>query len=291
MTISVNIIGAGCLGKTIGYLLSKTELVQIRAIYNRTKESTLNAIKFIGAGHYCSSIAELPAADMTLIATPDEHISSTSIMLSKSRDLKQESIVYHCSGSLTSEVLIAVKEKGCYLGSIHPMRSFATPQLSISQYQGTYCAMEGDTEAISTIRYLFNAIGSITYEIDKQKKSLYHAAGVFAANYLVTLAQQAFLCLQEVGIEKKTAMNVIANIMSGTVENLETLSPQDALTGPIKRGDSATIRNHLQSLANLEQKNLYSVLGIATLALTTHSDENKEQLAKILEVSLDSKAF
>jgi predicted short-subunit dehydrogenase-like oxidoreductase (DUF2520 family) len=284
MTILVNIIGAGCLGKTIGYLLVKNQLVQIGAIHNTSRESALNAIQFIGDGEYCPSIATLPAADITLIATPDDLISSTCAMLGKSKYLKQGSIVLHCSGSLTTDALIAAKEKGCYLASIHPMRSFANPKLSISQYPGTYCAMEGDAEARVTIRCLFDAIGSITYEIEKEKKSLYHAAGVFAANYLVTLAQQAFLCLQEVGIEKKMAMNVIANLMSSTVTNLEkTQSPQESLTGPIKRGDSSTIHQHLRSLANLEQKKLYSALGIATLSITAHNEEIKEQLTQALQ--------
>jgi predicted short-subunit dehydrogenase-like oxidoreductase (DUF2520 family) len=284
MTIFVNIIGAGCLGKTIGYLLVKNQLVRIGAIHNTSRESTIKAIKFIGDGEYCPRITKLPAADITLITTPDDLVSSTCTMLCKSKYLKQGSIVLHCSGSLTTDALIAAKEKGCYLASIHPMRSFADPKLSICQYPGTYCAMEGDAEAMVTIRYLFDAIGSITYEIDKQKKSLYHAAGVFAANYLVTLAQQALLCLQEVGIEKKMAMNVIASLMSSTVANIEkTLSPQESLTGPIKRGDSSTIHKHLQSLANLEQKNLYSALGIATLSITAHNEEIKEQLTQALQ--------
>ena len=56
------------------------------------------------------------------------------------------------------------------------MRSFAKPELSVEQYKGTYCAIEGDSKALAVINSIFNAIGSITYEIDKTKKDSYHAA-------------------------------------------------------------------------------------------------------------------
>jgi len=285
MTILVNIIGAGHLGKTIGHLLVKQQQIRIGSICNRSEISSINAIKFIGQGNYCPAIGELPPADITFITTPDDLISVACDELCKNQFLRQGSVILHCSGSLTSDALIAIKEKGCYVASIHPMRSFAKPELSIVQYSGTYCAIEGDKEVISSIRSLFNSIGSITYEIDKSKKSLYHVAGVFASNYAITLAQQALSCMQEAGVEKELAMHVITNIMYGTVSNLEkTLSPEQSLTGPIQRGDISTIMKHIESLSDMEQKYLYSALGKATLHLTGHSKEKKEKIEDVLAI-------
>jgi predicted short-subunit dehydrogenase-like oxidoreductase (DUF2520 family) len=274
----VNIIGAGNLGKTIGHLLVKHELVQIGSVCNQSKTSTMNAIQFIGQGTYCSSISELQPADITFITTPDEEITVACEALSKNSLIKKGSVILHCSGALTSDALASVKEKGCYTVSVHPMRSFTKPEVSIQEYPGTYCAIEGDANAIPNIRFLFNAIGSITYEIDKTKKPLYHAAGVFASNYLVALADQALSCLKEAGVENKLAMGVITNIMKGTVSNLEkTLSPAQSLTGPIQRGDIATVLKHIHALSDMEKKYLYSALGKATLHLTNHDEEKKKK--------------
>lgn len=284
MTLLVNIIGAGHLGKTIGHLLVRYQLVRVGSICNRSETSSINAIKFIGQGKYCPTIAELPPADITFITTPDDLIPIIGDELSKNQFIKKGSIVLHCSGSLTSDALISIKEQGCYVASIHPMRSFANPELSVVQYKGTYCAIEGDKEALPNIYFLFNSIGSITYEIDKLKKSSYHAAGVFASNYLVTLAQQALACMRAAGVEHEMAMHVIANIMQGTVSNLEkTLSPEQSLTGPIKRGDVSTIMKHLESLTDMEQKQLYSVLGKATLHLTEHNIIKKDKITSVLD--------
>lgn len=283
MTLLVNIIGAGRLGKTIGHLLVRSQLVKIGAICNRSRASSVTAIKFIGQGKYFPRISDLPPADITLITTPDALISTACEELGRNPNIKTGSIVLHCSGSLTSDVLVSIRERGCYLASAHPMTSFAKPELSIEQYSGTYCAMEGDKEALSCIRLLFNSIGSTTYEIDKTKKSSYHAAGVFASNYLVTLAQQALSCMREAGVENEMAMHVITNIMQHTVFNLEmTLSPEQSLTGPIKRGESATISKHMASLKDPEQKHLYAALGKATIHLTDHSTEEKKKLQELL---------
>lgn len=289
MTRILNIIGAGHLGKTIGYLLAKHPLIRIGAICNTSKISSEAAIQFIGKGSYCASISELPAADITLIATPDDLIATTCAQLSQNPLLKPDSIVMHCSGSLTSDTLNTAAEKGCLVASIHPMRSFAKPEISVEQYKGTYCAMEGDKKAIPILKTLFEEIGSVTYEIDKQKKASYHAAGVFSSNYLVTLAHQALTCMKEAGVEQDIAMRIITNLMHGSVSNLSsTLSPEQSLTGPIQRGDIATIKKHIEAFQDQNQKALYASLGKATLAITKHDEATKDKIKAALDTETDN---
>ncbi|MFT4059917.1 MAG: DUF2520 domain-containing protein [Legionella sp.] len=283
MSLTVNIIGAGHLGKSISHLLLKNQLVHIGAVFNSTLGSSKEAIKFIGGGTSYSAMEQLPAADLTFITTPDDLIAPIAIQLAENQFIGPNTTVVHCSGSLSSEILNPIKEKGAWVASIHPMRSFANPDISVEQYKGTYCAMEGDIQALSLIKPLFEAIGSITYQINKDKKSLYHAAGVFASNYMVTLAQQAFLCLQESGVAKDMAMSIITTLMQGTLVNLkDTLSPEQALTGPIKRGDIATLEKHMAAFTHSKAQTLYSLLGKACLELTTHDANKKEKLSAAL---------
>jgi predicted short-subunit dehydrogenase-like oxidoreductase (DUF2520 family) len=283
MTYLINIIGAGRLGKTIGSLLIQHQLITIGAIHNRSDMSTDQAIQWMGQGHYCPDIARLPPADITFITTPDDAIPIVCEQLSQATSIKIGSIILHCSGSLTSDVLISMKKRGCYIASAHPMRSFSEPEKSSDQYAGTYCALEGDKEALSIIQSLFHSIGSITYEIDKIKKPSYHAAGVFASNYVVTLAQQALSCMKEAGIEQQMAMHMITHIMRGTVSQLEnTLSPERSLTGPIQRGDISTIMSHMTSLTHPEQQHLYTALAQATLPLTNHTPLTKDEIIRVL---------
>lgn len=285
MPLLINIIGAGNLGATIGHLLAKqSTLVSIGGILNRSDTNTLRAIKFIGSGVGYTRIEDLPSADITLITTPDDAIINTAIELAKNSRLKTGSIVIHCSGSLSSDALKEVSKKGCFVASVHPMRSFAHPALSIEQFSGTYCALEGDQKALPTLKQLFEQIGSITFEINKEQKPLYHAAGVFCSNYLITLAHLACDCFIEAGLQKDTAIKIITNLMKGSLTNLiKTSSLEQALTGPIQRGDISTIKNHMNAFAFIEQKELYALLGKATLSLTHHNSDLKERIIKALE--------
>lgn len=279
MTITINIIGAGNAGKTIGHLLAKNTSVTLAAVWTRSEQTALAAIQFMGSGFCCIDLSSLPPADITLITTPDDHITRTCEAI-RSR-LKPGSIVAHCSGSLTSDALISA-HSACFTASVHPMHSFARSEVSVKNYAGTYCSLEGHPKALAVLDPLFKSIGSQIFTLKKDKKTLYHAAGVFASNYLITLAQQSLNFLEEAGIENQTAMRIITGLMHNSVTNLEdNLSPALALTGPIKRGDVSTIRDHLNAFSSVQQKDLYKLLGKATLDICSLSEECNEQIVEL----------
>lgn len=283
MTIRINIIGAGNLGKTIGYLMARQPAIQIGAVCNASETSTINAVQFIQAGQCCTAVIDLPPADITFITTPDDKIIPVSMELSKNPHLNSGSIIVHCSGSLASTVLNSLSDKGCLTAAIHPMKSFANPAISVPEFEGTYCALEGEAAALPVIQSLFESIGAIVYTINKNKKALYHAAGVFSSNYLITLAGQALNCMQEAGVSREMALPVIIKLMKSSLANLEsTLSPEQSLTGPIQRGDVAVIEKHLQAFNNEPLKKLYKILGRTTLDLTSHDEATQNLIKKLL---------
>lgn len=277
---TINVIGSGNLGKTISKLIFTHDVGTIQGICNTSIKSGIEAVSFIGQGEV-KTMSELLPADITFITTPDDQIELCCQELSKSSKFKKESTVVHCSGSLSSEILRTAKEKGCFVASVHPMRSFAKPDISFKQYDGTYCAIEGDDEAVKVLEELFTKIGSVVYAINKEKKSAYHAAGVFASNYLVTLCQNALLCLGDAGVENEMSMKIIASLMQSTLNNLETtLSPEKSLTGPIKRGDINTITKHLNALPE-PLSNLYKTLGLATLGIANLPEEREKKISAL----------
>ena len=266
---TINIIGAGRLGQTFGHLCLQLGLIKINGVCNLSLNSAIAAIDFIGEGTPYVDISSLPHADITVITTPDDRIEHIASALSDSGKIRTGDIFFHCSGVLTSDALIALKAKKAFIACLHPMQSFAEP--STHTLHETYCAIEGDAQAIEVLEPIFQAIGAITYSIEKDKKALYHAAGVFASNYLVTLSQQAIQCLLQVGVDEHMAPEVVLSLMQSTLDNLKrTKSPAKALTGPLQRGDISALQSHLRELLPLP-KALYKALGRATLPLTAHS--------------------
>lgn len=280
--LSVNLIGAGKLGKTIGALITQHKAAMIKGVVTNSPLHSRQAIEFIGEGCVYPTIQSLPHANITLIATPDDAIVDCGKLLSSNDSLMKGDIVLHCSGSLSSTHLFELESRGCLVASVHPMRSFNNPKLSVDDYPGTYCAIEGSAEGLPLLTELFTKIGSITFTIDKEKKSLYHSANVIASNYLLALAQEALDCLSDAGVNQSTAMPAINSLMRSTLSNLDnSLSPKDALTGPIQRGDIATVQKNLAALSNPFQQQLYGMLGKKILTMSALSDEKKQAFHQI----------
>lgn len=279
----VNIIGAGNLGKTLGFLMTKLTNIRIVGVCNTSQKSADLAIQLIGQGKGYSHISDLPPADLTFITTPDDSISHVCLELAASPLLQPQSVIVHCSGCLSTEALTAVAKKGCFTASIHPMRSFTHPIQDINCLDKIYCAMEGDPKALIILERLFTTLGAIPYPVQPDKKPLYHAAGVFAANYLVTLAETALRCLYDAGVETELAMGIIIDLMKSSLTNLEkSHCSTKALSGPIQRGDVKTIEQQMKSLVDKDKQRLYALLGKATLQLTNHDTAKKEQLLRAL---------
>ena len=264
----INIIGAGQVGKTIARLIVIHQAGTIQGVCNTTSKSANNAIQFIGEGKPFAAIKSLPSSDITIITTPDDLIEPCCQQLSHSKNLKRDSIVFHCSGSLSSEILYSVA-KQTFTASIHPMRSFAVPEIALAQYNGTYCAIEGHNQATHLLQDMFIVIGSITFFINGKNKAIYHAAGVFASNYLITIANAAMRCFEASGVENNLAFRILIDLMKGALNNLEsTLSFQKSLTGPLKRGDVNTILKHFSSIPEKKLLDLYKTLALSTLEVS-----------------------
>lgn len=278
---TINIIGCGRLGKTLGYLIQQSGSSAIQDICNRSRESSVAAAQFIGAGRPCL-IDELAPADIYLITAPDDAIAAICAELVAKHKLQKNSIVLHCSGSLSSGVLKSAQTLGCYIASLHPIKSFADPAKSVKTFTDTFCAFEGSAEAYTVINSLFSAIGGKVFSIEKNQKALYHAAAVFASNYLVTLSHIATQCYEKAGVSSDIVTQIVQQLMTTTLHNLATLPPAKALTGPIARGDIQTISKHLVALQDsLSLSALYKILGQQTLELARINDAAKAELMKL----------
>lgn len=265
--LSLNLIGAGRAGQTLARLWHQAGLLQIQAVVCRQQTHAEQAAEFIGAGIPANCLVSLPNADVWLIATSDDQIANIAGQLAQAN--VKGSVVFHLSGSLNCYNLAPLRGCGLTLASIHPICSFAQPQLACQQFAGTYCGVEGDAAALAVLAPLFQHIGASTFNIEGQHKSLYHAGSVIACNYLVSLLESGLQCFEAAGVSRDQALAALGPLLHGTLDNVAQLGTQRALTGPIVRGDVAVVANHQralqQSLPHLAP--LYQLLGQHTLQL------------------------
>jgi len=278
----VNVIGAGRVGKVMAYFFSKYLGLKIVGICNQSLASGRLAAKEIGQGTAVSSLSRLEPADIYLIAVPDDKIEQIAVEL-KANQLLKSALVLHFSANLSSK---AISVLDCHLASVHPMQSFSDFQVSIANFNGTYCAIETSEKVIfEELAAMFASLGAKPFPIKADAKVMYHAAAVIAANYTVTLAHVAKTCLLEAGIEDNEAFDMMTLLIQSVLTNLKTKKDCKAvLTGPIARGDIHTIKQHLDALQKFPQiKALYQVLGGMSLDLLNGSKTEIHRIKKVLE--------
>lgn len=284
MVPKLNIIGCGRLGKTVAFLLNKAGVVRIQDILNNAYESAQQAVSFIGKGTACKSYDELRPADVYLIAATDQQIPTICNKLIDKQRLQAGNIVFHCSGSLSADVLKKAAAIGCYTASLHFIKSFPSPELGIKSFKGTYCAFEGDPKAFDMLAHLVEKIGGIIFTISSDEKMLYHAAGIFASVYVTALSYVAVESYKKSGVSDKMARQIVNKIMSDTLANIHALgSHQKAIVGPIERGDIQTTLKHIATLKRYPLLlNLYKILGQCALQLSEPT-KLKKDFSKMLE--------
>ena len=282
--LRINFIGCGQVGKTLGNLWHKGSHLKIGDVLNQSQLSSETAVKVVNAGKPVDNLVHMTCADLYMIGCGDDSIEQCSQNLADSGLLKQGDIVFHCSGAQPASLLHACKDKGVYIASIHPIKSFADVQLAVDSFDGTYCGMEGDGIALQTLEPLFNTIGARLVKINSENKSLYHAASVIACNYLVALQELSINTFAQAGIERAQAMAILQPIVRGTVENIFTLGTVSSLTGPIARGDKDIVSNQLNAISEWNQDfaTVYQLLGNISVDIASKKDD--ADIAKLKQI-------
>lgn len=242
------IIGAGRLGTSLGRALAgKGHLV--RALACRRKESAAESRAIIGQGKAMTdNAAAARRGGVIFLCLPDEEIGRAASRLARSRVDWTGKTVFHTSGLLLSRVLEPLKKRGALVASFHPGQSFSSKKTGPSHFRGISFALEGDREALALARVLVRQLGGRAFVIPEDAKPLYHTALSFASNFLVVIVDAAAALLKEAKIPGGRAAHVLMPLLQGTLHNVKNLDTAGSLTGPLVRGDTATVLAHLKAL-------------------------------------------
>ena len=276
MAPALNIVGAGHVGRALGRLFFTRGVFAVQDVLTRSNGSAQGAVAFIGAGCAREDAAALRPAGVWMLAVSDDRIGEVAQQLA-ARVVMKDAVVFHCSGAKTSAELDPVRAAGAFIASVHPVRSFADPQQVAAAFDGTFCGVEGDAQALALLNPAFKTIGARTVAIDAAAKTVYHAASVFASNYLTTVLDAALRAYQAAGIPLDVARELARPLASETLANVFRLGPEAALSGPIARGDTATVDRQQAAVTGWDPATgaLYEALATATwdLARRKHGEQ------------------
>jgi predicted short-subunit dehydrogenase-like oxidoreductase (DUF2520 family) len=175
-----------------------------------------------------------------VLCVPDGEIEGAAAAVAGAAPL-----VGHTSGATP---LTALSPAGGAAFGLHPLQTFTGGDSDT--FAGAGCAIAGSTpEALAFADHLARTLGMAPFEIDDDGRAAYHAAASVAANFLVTLQAAAERIAAGAGLEPAEARRLLIPLVRRTVENVAEHGPGHALTGPIARGDDATVAAQRRAVA------------------------------------------
>ena len=183
-------------------------------------------------------------AEVVVVATPDSVIEAATLAAIPA--LGEGALVVHLSGARGIEAFGAVREvvDAARLGALHPLQTLSGDD-GAARLPGAYAAVEGPP----FVAELAREIGLVPFRVEPERRALYHAAAAVASNHLVALAGQ----VERLAAAAEVPFAAFGPLMRTTLDAVAGLGPAAALTGPVARGDIATIAAHLAALAPAER--------------------------------------
>jgi predicted short-subunit dehydrogenase-like oxidoreductase (DUF2520 family) len=196
-----------------------------------------------------------------VVATPDAAIEGLARLLAPA--LAPGALVVHLSGAQGLDILAPIGESRAdvHVGALHPLQTFATPDPG--RLDGSWAAVAGPP----AVTDLALELGLRPFVVADDRRAEYHAAAVVASNHLVALLGQ----LARIAARADVPLAAFWPLVHATVDNVEQNGAVDALTGPVARGDVATVAAHLDAIATGE-RDAYRALALAALTLTGRDD-------------------
>jgi predicted short-subunit dehydrogenase-like oxidoreductase (DUF2520 family) len=266
---TVALIGPGRAGTTValGLLELGWEVVGVGGRAPDAPSTTSAAACLASRPALVSEVAR--GAALVLVATPDRAIEQ--VLLTAEPAIEPGALVVHLAGSHGVGVFAPLLERrtGVRVGALHPLQSFPSTSAGLERLAGAWAAVAGDP-AVSD---LARSLGLRPFELAEADRGRYHAAAVIASNHLVALLGQVDRLASSCGVP----FEAFAPLVASSVANAFALGPADALTGPVARGDLATVEQHLRDLDPAE-RDAYRALAREAARLTGRRDTGLDRL-------------
>lgn len=216
------------------------------------------------SGHGLSDkITRLGSPEIVFLAVPDGAVRELGGGLAAAPAAVS---FVHVSGALGLEALEALRTRHA-IGSFHPLQSFPMPRPP-SAFTGITVAIDASSPSLARrLRALARLLGAKPKQVGDDDRVLYHAAAVFASNYLDVVVAGAVRLLKEIGWTEASSVAALMPLIEGAVANIGRRGPVKALTGPIRRGDVETVGRHLRALERVGLADEYRMLGTIALEI------------------------
>jgi len=279
---SVGFIGAGRLGAALAAGLAKAGY-RVRAVASANRESARTLAGQIGPGVEAAEDANRVAAlcDVVFLTVPDSSVGPACAAVR----WQPRHVAVHCSGALGLDALARAAAGGAAAACFHPLQTFPSRVPEPGRFEGVFCGIESSEPAGALLEHMANDLGARPFRLEGVDRALYHAAAVMASNLVVALMGSATRLWELAGLEASSGRQALSPLLLAAARNISQLDLAKALTGPVARGDVATVERHLAALeADPELAKVYRLLSAELLRLALgHDATTLARLRELLE--------
>jgi predicted short-subunit dehydrogenase-like oxidoreductase (DUF2520 family) len=278
----IAIVGAGNLASALAVSLREAGY-GIEQIISRSGAASLERAwrlgHEVGASAFAAGRAKI-RVKIIWFCVPDGAIAAAAQSLAGAADWSGK-VALHSSGALISDELAALRKRGAAVASVHPLMTFVRG--SRPSLEGVPFAIEGDSIAVRAARAIVLNLRGQPFNIRKEHKEIYHAWGTFASPLLTSLLAASERVAVAAGINRKAARERMLPILRQTLANYARLGAAESFSGPIPRGDVATVKKHLKVLGKIPQaREVY--IALTRAAIDDLPARNRAALEKILRL-------
>lgn len=233
--ISVVIVGSGNVAKHLIKAFIRIDNINLKQVYTRNSKDKVLLKNTVATTNDLSSIKQ---ADITIIAVRDDAIANISSQI-------KNPLVVHTSGSVEMKAL----KNTSYKGVFYPLQSFSK-QKEINFKNMPICLEAEHKHDLIKLEKLASLLQGDVYYLSSLQRKKIHVAAVFVnnfTNHMYTIAYD--LCE-----EHNVPFDILKPLILETSDKIKKLTPKDAQTGPARRSDAETIKNHLNLLSETQQE-------------------------------------
>ena len=244
--VTVVVLGAGNVAYHISKKIQQINGFKLVQIFNRTLNHIDESFATVPATNTASEIID---ADLYIVSVSDDYIAKISECL-----LNKNGLVVHTSGS--TDVIVLEKHKN--FGVFYPLQTFSKNK-PISFDAIPICIEANNEAALTLLKTLGHAFSNEVHVVSSEQRKGLHLAAVFVCNFvnhMYTIGSD--LCEQH-----ELPFEILKPLIGETADKIHTLHPRAAQTGPAKRNDRATLKNHQNYLSIKSHKKIYKIISKA----------------------------
>lgn len=256
--MNIGVIGPGRVGTGLARLLADRGYT-VRSVSGKTPARAEALAAALPDCNATSPQAVADTCDLVFITTPDAVIATVAETLKWRRGQG----VVHCSGALPAAALATVEQHGALPGAFHPLQTLPDTQAAFANLPGSFIGIEAQEPLFGQLAHIAESLDCTWGAVPAAARPAYHAAAVLVSNYTVALASAGVALWQAMGKSEEEALQALLPLLRGTAHNLRRLGPMDALTGPVARGDWATVQRNLAAIRNAAPQHAFAYAAMA----------------------------